>query len=203
VEVCDPDVPIATLNEGGHLKLQAQVRWGRGYATAEKNFDESMGIGWIPVDSVHSPVRKVNYRVEAARLGRTTDYERLVVEVWTNGTITPQESVSLASDLLREHLGIFVAARTSALEELEAMEETEESALEPVLAKSVDELNLSVRTANCLKNAGVHTVGELVQKSRKEMLETKNLGKKSLEELESTLEELELGFRSENEDIEE
>jgi DNA-directed RNA polymerase subunit alpha len=111
--------------------------------------------------------------------------------------------VSLASDLLREHLGIFVAARTSLLEEVEVIEDPEEAALEPALTKSVDELNLSVRTANCLKNAGVHTVGELVQKSRKEMLETKNLGKKSLEELESTLEELELSFRSENEDIEE
>ena len=125
------------------------------------------------------------------------------MEVWTNGTLTPQEAVSLASDLLRNHLGIFVSARTSAAEEIEPVEDAEEAALEPVLSKGVDELSLSVRTANCLKNAGVHTVGELVQKTRKEMLETKNLGKKSLEELESTLIDLGLGFRSENEEIEE
>jgi len=113
IEIVDPDVHIATVNEEGRFKLQAQVKRGRGYVAADKNFDESMGIGWIPVDSAHSPVRRVNYRVESARLGRTTDYERLVLEAWTNGTIAPEEAVSLAAMLLKDHLGIFIDAEES------------------------------------------------------------------------------------------
>jgi DNA-directed RNA polymerase subunit alpha len=113
MEIVDPDVHIATLNEEGHLKLQAQVQRGRGYVAADRNFDDSMGIGWIPLDSAHSPVRRVNYRVEAARLGQTTDYERLILEVWTNGTVSPEEAVSLAAMLLKDHLGIFISAEES------------------------------------------------------------------------------------------
>ena len=192
VEICDPDLPIATLNEEGKLKLQAQVRRGRVYVTAEKNFDEAMGIGWIPLDSVHSPVRRVNYRVEAARLGRMTDYEKLTLEVWTNGTVPPEEAVSLAATLLKEHLGIFIGAEDALREDASAGKEL--SGLEALLAKSVDELDLSVRSANCLKNANIHTLRDLVLRSERDMLETKNFGKKSLEELQDLLSRLGLSF---------
>jgi DNA-directed RNA polymerase subunit alpha len=192
VEICDPDLPIATLNEEGKLKLQAQVRRGRGYVTAEKNFDEALGIGWIPLDSVHSPVRRVNYRVEAARLGRMTDYEKLTLEVWTNGTVPPEEAVSLAATLLKEHLGIFIGAEDALREDASAGKEL--SGLEALLAKSVDELDLSVRSANCLKNANIHTLRDLVLRSERDMLETKNFGKKSLEELQDLLSRLGLSF---------
>src|SRR5215207_6727964 len=160
VEIHDQEVHVATLNEEGHLKLQAQLRKGRGYVAADRNFDEAMGIGWIPLDSAHSPVRRVNYRVEAARLGQTTDYERLILEVWTNGTISPEEAVSLAA----------------------------------LLAKNIDELDLSVRSANSLKNANIHTLRDLVRRTEKDMLETKNFGKKSLEEVQEVLDKLGLSL---------
>ncbi len=187
VEIFDPKAPIATVNEGGHLKFQALVGRGRGYVEAEKNFDETMGIGWIPIDSVHSPVSRVNYRVEAARLGRATDYERLVLEVSTNGTTTPEEAVSLAATLLREHLTIFVDREATMGDEpvLELSEEI--SGLQAVLARRIDELDLSVRSANCLKNANIHTLQDLVMRSEKEMLETKNFGRKSLQEVQDIL----------------
>ena len=194
MEISDPDVHIATLNEEGHLRMQVQVQQGRGYVTADRNFDDSMGIGWIPVDSVHSPVRRVNFRVEPARVGRATDYERLVLEVHTNGTVPPEESVSLAAMLLRDHLGIFTHAEESLKEEAPAPQSEELSGLDKVLGKSIDELDLSVRSANCLKNANIYTLRDLVRKSEKEMLETKNFGKKSLEELQDVLGKLGLEF---------
>ena len=194
VEICDPDLPIATLNEEGHLKMQVQVKNGRGYVTAEKNFDETMGIGWIPVDSVHTPVRRVNYKVEAARVGRATDYERLILDVHTNGTIAPEEAVSLASMLLRDHLGIFTHAEESMKEEAPQPQSRELSGLDKLLAKSIDELDLSVRSANCLKNANIHNLRDLVRRGEREMLETKNFGKKSLEELQEVLAKLGLQF---------
>lgn len=194
VEICDEDLPIATLNEEGHLKMQVQVRQGRGYVTADKNFDETMGIGWVPVDSVHSPVRRVNYRVESARVGRATDYERLVLEVHTNGTLTPDETVSLASMLLRDHLNIFTHAEESMREEVPVGVSEEVSGLDKLLAKSIDELDLSVRSANCLKNANINNLRDLVRKTEREMLETKNFGKKSLEELQEVLGKLGLSF---------
>lgn len=186
-EVVDPDVHVATLNEEGHLKLQAQVKRGRGYIAADRNFDESMGIGWIPLDSAHSPVRRVNYRVEAARLGQTTDYERLILEVWTNGTVSPEEAVALAAMLLKDHLGIFIHLEDSLREAEEEPETDELSGLDAVLSKKIDELDLSVRSANALKNANILTLRDLVRKDEKEMLETKNFGKKSLEEVQEVL----------------
>jgi DNA-directed RNA polymerase subunit alpha len=187
IEIFDPEAPIATVNEGGHLKFQALIGRGSGYVEAEKNFDETMGIGWIPIDSVHSPVSRVNYRVEAARLGRATDYERLVLEVWTNGTTSPGDAVSLASTLLREHLTIFVE-KEAALESEPVLELSEElSGLQAVLSRRIDELDLSVRSANCLKNANIHTLQDLVMRSEKEMLETKNFGRKSLQEVQDIL----------------
>ncbi len=194
IEICDPDLPLATLNEGGHLKLQAQVRLGRGYVTADKNFDDTMGIGWIPIDSVHSPARRVNFKVEAARVGRATDYERLTLEIHTNGTLPPEECLSLAAMLLRDHLGIFTHAEESLKEESPAARGEELSGLDKLLGKSIDELDLSVRSANCLKNANIHSLRDLVRKGEREMLETKNFGKKSLEELQEVLAKLGLQF---------
>ncbi len=194
IEICDANVHVATLNDEGRLKLQAQVRRGRSYVSADKNFDESMGIGWIPVDSVHGPVRRVNYHVESARLGRTTDYERLVLEVWTNGTLRPEEAVSLAAMLLKDHLGIFIEAEESLREEGAGAGAQELSGMDALLAKGIDELDLSVRSTNCLKNANIHTLRDLVRRSEKEMLETKNFGRKSLEELQELLSKLGLRF---------
>ncbi len=194
VEICDPDLPIATLNEEGHLKMEVQIKQGRGYVTADKNFDETMGIGWIPVDSVHSPVKRVNFKVESARVGRATDYERLSLEVFTNGTLPPEETVSLAAMLLRDHLGIFTHAEESLREDTPLVANEELSGLDKLLSKSIDELDLSVRSANCLKNANIHTLRDLVRRGEREMLETKNFGKKSLEELQEVLGTLGLHF---------
>jgi DNA-directed RNA polymerase subunit alpha len=194
IEIFDPNVHIATLNEEGRLKLQAQVKRGRGYVSADRNFDESMGIGWIPVDSAHSPVRRVNYRVEAARLGQTTDYERLILEVWTNGTVRPEEAVSLAAMLLKDHLGIFIQTEESLRHEGNEMGREELAGLDALLAKNIDELDLSVRSANSLKNANIHTLRDLVRRSEKDMLETKNFGKKSLEEVQEVLDKLGLSL---------
>lgn len=194
VEIHDQDVHVATLNEEGHLKLQAQVKKGRGYVAADRNFDESMGIGWIPLDSAHSPVRRVNYRVEAARLGQTTDYERLILEVWTNGTISPEEAVSLAAMLLKDHLGIFIQSEESLRHDGSELGREELAGLDALLAKNIDELDLSVRSANSLKNANIHTLRDLVRRTEKDMLETKNFGKKSLEEVQEVLDKLGLSL---------
>jgi len=194
VEIFDPEVHVATLNEEGRLKLQAQVKRGRGYVSADHNSDESMGIGWIPVDSAHSPVRRVNYRVEAARLGQTTDYERLILEVWTNGTVTPEEAVSLAAMLLKDHLGIFIQTEEAARHEGGELGREELAGLESLLAKQIDELDLSVRSANSLKNANIHTLRDLVRRTEKDMLETKNFGRKSLEEVLEVLSKLGLSL---------
>jgi DNA-directed RNA polymerase subunit alpha len=194
IEVFDENVHIATLNEEGHLKLQAQIKRGRGYVSADRNFDESMGIGWIPLDSAHSPVRRVNYRVEAARLGQTTDYERLILEVWTNGTLSPEEAVSLAAMLLKDHLGIFIQSEESLRQDGSELGREELAGLDALLAKQIDELDLSVRSANSLKNANIHTLRDLVRRSEKDMLETKNFGRKSLEEVQEVLDKLGLSL---------
>ncbi|HEX2644033.1 MAG TPA: DNA-directed RNA polymerase subunit alpha [Thermoanaerobaculia bacterium] len=194
IEIYDPNVHVATLNEEGKLKLQAQVKRGRGYVAADRNFDESMGIGWIPIDSAHSPVRRVNYRVEAARLGQTTDYERLILEVWTNGTVSPEEAVSLAAMLLKDHLGIFIQTEESLRHDGGDLGREELAGLDALLAKQIDELDLSVRSANSLKNANIHTLRDLVRRTEKDMLETKNFGKKSLEEVQEVLDKLGLSL---------
>ncbi|HYX24224.1 MAG TPA: DNA-directed RNA polymerase subunit alpha [Thermoanaerobaculia bacterium] len=194
VEIFDPSVHLATVNEEGRLKLQAQIKKGRGYVSADRNFDESMGIGWIPVDSAHSPVRRVNYRVEAARLGQTTDYERLILEIWTNGTVRPEEALSLASMLLKDHLGIFIQTEESLRHDGGELGREELAGLDALLAKNIDELDLSVRSANSLKNANIHTLRDLVRRTEKDMLETKNFGKKSLEEVQEVLDKLGLSL---------
>ncbi len=194
IEIFDRDVHVATINDEGRLKLQAQIKRGRGYISADRNFDESMGIGWIPLDSVHSPVRRVNYHVEAARLGQTTDFERLILEVWTNGTVSPEEALSLAAMLLKEHLGIFIQTEESLRQEGSEMGREELAGLDALLAKQIDELDLSVRSANSLKNANIHSLRDLVRRTEKDMLETKNFGRKSLEEVQEVLDKLGLSL---------
>ena len=187
VEILDPDVHIATVAEGGNLEMELRVKRGRGYVSADRNFEEELGVGWIPVDSVHSPIKKVNYLVEAARLGQTTDYDKLTIDVWTDGTVSARDAVSLSAKLVRDHLNIFVNIDDE-IEPLPEPEEEEPAAVENEhLDKSVEELELSVRSYNCLKNANIQTIRELVQKSESEMLRTKNFGRKSLNEIKEIL----------------
>jgi DNA-directed RNA polymerase subunit alpha len=187
VEILEPDAHIATVAEGGKLHMEMRVKRGRGYVAADKNFDEDLAIGWIPIDSVHSPVKKVNYLVEAARLGQTTDYDKLTVDVWTNGSVTPRDAVSLSAKLIRDHLNIFINLEDVADLQLDASVDQPRAALNENLDKSVEELELSVRSYNCLKNANIRTIRELVQKTEGEMLKTKNFGRKSLNEIKEIL----------------
>ena len=196
IEVLDKDVYIATVGEGGKLSVEIRLKHGRGYVSADKNFDEDLPVGYIPVDSVHSPVRKVNYKVEAARLGQITDYDKLNLEVWTNGAISPADSIGLAAKLLKDHMAIFINFEEQPELEMEASERGSKR-LNENLNRSVEELELSVRSYNCLKNANIQTIGELVQKSEQEMLKTKNFGRKSLNEIKEILASmgLSLGMR--------
>jgi len=178
--------------------MEMRVKRGRGYISADKNFDEDLGIGWIPIDSVHSPIKKVNYLVEAARLGQTTDYDKLTVDIWTNGSVTPRDAISLSAKLVRDHLNIFINLDESSDEQADAQVEQHQSgSLNENLDKSVEELELSVRSYNCLKNANIRTIRELVQKTEGEMLKTKNFGRKSLNEIKEILHSmgLSLGMR--------
>ncbi|MBN2429855.1 MAG: DNA-directed RNA polymerase subunit alpha [Acidobacteria bacterium] len=193
VEIVDPDIHIATLGEGGRLKMEMRVRVGRGYIPAEENFDEELELGYIPLDSIHSPIRKVNYAVEAARLGYATDYDRLILEVWTNGTIEPADAVGQAAKILKDHMYLFIEFEEEVEEEEEEVSE-EDTILNEFLQKSVDELELSVRSYNCLKNAEIRTIADLVQKTEAEMLKTKNFGRKSLNEIKEVLAEMGLSF---------
>ncbi|GMU64788.1 MAG: DNA-directed RNA polymerase subunit alpha [Acidobacteriota bacterium] len=192
VEICEPEAHIATVNEEGRLRMQAIVRRGRGYVTAEKNADESLGVGWVPIDSLHSPVKRVNYKVETARVGQMTDYEKLTLEIWTNGTLTPEQALSQAATLLEQHLEIFVTSSEGL--RADAAGVGSDSELDAILGRNLEEFDLSVRTANCLKNASIATVRDLVSRSEKDILEIKNFGKKSLEELQELLGRLGLSF---------
>jgi len=195
VEILEPDAHIATVADHGKLHMEMRLKRGRGYVSADKNFDEDLGIGWIPIDSVHSPVKKVNYLVEAARLGQTTDYDKLTVDVWTNGSINPRDAISLASKLVRDHLNIFINLEEGAEQQVEAMaDQPRAGASNENLDKSVEELELSVRSYNCLKNANIRTIRELVQKTEAEMLKTKNFGRKSLNEIKEILTTMGLGL---------
>ena len=194
VEILEPGLHIATVADGGALHMEMRVKQGRGYVAADKNFDEDLGIGWIPVDSVHSPVRKVNYVVEAARLGQTTDYDKLSVDVWTDGTVTARDAISLGAKLVRDHLSIFINLEDPVDVSLEQDADVLPSEANEHLDKSVEELELSVRSYNCLKNANIRTIRELVQKSEPEMLRTKNFGRKSLNEIKEILESMGLGL---------
>jgi DNA-directed RNA polymerase subunit alpha len=193
VEILDKDVYLATVSEAGKLDMEMRLKRGRGYVGADKNYDSDLGIGFIPVDSVHSPVRKVNYAVEAARLGQITDYEKLTLEVWTNGTVLPADAVGLAAKLLKDHMSIFINFE----EEMEPEAQMEEGRVQlknENLNRSVEELELSVRSYNCLKNANIQSIGELVQKTEAEMLKTKNFGRKSLNEIKEILAQMGLSL---------
>jgi len=195
VEILEPDAHIATVSEGGKLHMELRMRRGRGYVSADKNFDEDLGIGWIPVDSVHSPVKKVNYLVEAARLGQTTDYDKLTIDVWTNGSVTSSDAVSLAAKLIRDHLNIFINLEETGDQAPEAQADQPRTGVaNEHLDKSVEELELSVRSYNCLKNANIRTIRELVQKTEADMLKTKNFGRKSLNEIKDILQTMGLGL---------
>jgi len=194
VEILDPGAHIATLSKEGSLKMEVRLKIGRGYVVADKNADPDLPIGYIPIDSIHSPVRKVNYHVEGARVGQITDYDRLVIDVWTNGAATPQESLSLAAELLADHLTIFSSFQTTEGEEEVRAEPEIDPKFSELLAKPIEELDLSVRSANCLKNANIRTLGDLVQRSEREMLATKNFGRKSLDEIKDVLGSLGLSF---------
>jgi DNA-directed RNA polymerase subunit alpha len=194
IEILDPKAHIATLSKEGSLKLEARLKKGRGYVVADRNADSDLPLGYIPVDSIHSPVRRVNYHVEGARVGQMTDYDKLILEVWTNGAVSPQEAISLAAELLADHLRIFSAFETRIEEREEAMAPEVDPRMAEMLAKPIEELDLSVRSANCLKNANIRTLGDLVQRTEREMLSTKNFGRKSLDEIKDVLGSLGLSF---------
>jgi DNA-directed RNA polymerase subunit alpha len=193
LEVLDPNVHIATLGPGGSLKIEMRVKNGRGYVQADENFEEDLPIGYIPLDSVHSPIKRVNYAVEAARLGQTTDYDKLVLDVWTNGCILPQDAVAQAAKIVKDHMFIFINFEERPPEEEEEVDREAEKVAEN-LKRSVEELELSVRSYNCLKNADIKTIADLVQKTEADMLKTKNFGRKSLNEIKEILTEMGLSF---------
>src|SRR5256884_6457652 len=192
VEILDKDMYIATVSEGGRLEMEMRLKRGRGYVSADKNFEEDLGIGFIPIDSVHSPVRKCNYTVEAARLGQITDYDKLTLEVWTNGSVSPTDSIGLAAKLVKDHMNIFINFEEEP--ETEGGDDRKPEIRNENLNRSVEELELSVRSYNCLKNANIQTIGELVQKSEAEMLKTKNFGRKSLNEIKEILAQMGLSL---------
>ena len=201
VEVVDPNVHIATLGEEGELEIEMVVCLGRGFITADRNHSESLGLGFIPMDANHSPILRVNYIVEPARVGQSTDYEKLTLQVWTNGAVNPKEAVSDAALILRDHFLVF-ARQDEDFTEMEMGAATLGSeAANTWLGKSVEELELSVRANNCLRNANITTIGELVQRTEAELMKTKNFGKKSLQEIKDELARigLSLGMRLEQE----
>src|SRR5215471_5374554 len=185
VEVLNPDHPVCTLSRGGKVHMELHVGMGRGYVPAERNKTPNMAVGTIPIDSLFSPVKKVNYTVTNARVGQQTDFDKLTLEVWTNGAIRPDDALAFAAKILKDQLTIFIDFE----EESEALakDDRQEEPLNENLFRTVEELELSVRSANCLQNANIHLIGELVQRSEGEMLKTKNFGRKSLKEIKEIL----------------
>lgn len=194
VEILNPDLHIATLEEDGRLFMEMTVEKGRGYVPAERNKKGDQIIGVIPVDSLFSPVHKVNYTVENTRVGQQTDYDRLILEVWTNGTLSPEEAISYSAKILNDYLRLFVEL-TDKIDEVETVVQTQEDELSRILEMPIEELELSVRSYNCLKRAGINTVGDLTQRTEEDMIKVRNLGKKSLEEVDQKLAELGLSLR--------
>jgi DNA-directed RNA polymerase subunit alpha len=199
VEILNPDHVIATLSEDGELDVEMVVKRGRGYMPAERNREEGQPIGTISVDALFSPIRKVNYTVTHSRVGQITDYDRLSLEVWTNGNVPPADAIAYAAKILKEQFSVFINFDEGEVIP-KAPEVPETAKLNENLFKSVDELELSVRSANCLKNADIRYIGDLVQKTEAEMLKTKNFGRKSLNEIKEILSEmgLSLGMKLEN-----
>ena len=199
IEIINPEMHIATLNEDAHLQMTLRLERGRGYVSAEKNKarDITMPIGVIAIDSIFTPIHKVNYTVEDKRVGQSNDYDRLTLEVWTNGTLKPEEAVSGAASILTEHLASFVRLTDTVLPV--SMVQPEDDKKEKVLEMTIEELELSVRAYNCLKRAGINSVAELVQRNQEDMMKVRNLGRKSLEEVEQKLQELGLALRPNDE----
>ncbi len=193
LEIINPDLHIATLEDNATLVMEINIATGRGYVPAEQNKDENTPIAVIPVDSIYTPVRKVNFTVENTRVGQVTDYERLILEIWTDGSISPEEGVSIGAKIMEEHLKLFIGLIDST-EEIEIMTDKEEDTKDKVLEMSIEELELSVRSFNCLKRAGINTVQELTLKTEDEMIKIRNLGRKSLDEVKNKLAEMGLGF---------
>jgi len=193
LRILNPDHHIATLSEGGRLRMEAVVTTGRGYVPAEKAKVQDLPVGYIPIDALYSPISRVNFNVLNARVGQVTDYDKLVTEVWTNGTVRPDDAVAYAAKILKEQLTIFINFDEAATEEAPAFEPQEDFGNE-YLFKSVEELELSVRAMNCLRNASIRYIGELVQKTEQEMLKTKNFGRKSLKEIKEILASMNLQF---------
>ena len=199
VNVLRPEQHVATISKGGRLRMEMTSAMGRGYFTADQNkAPEGQPIGVIPIDSLFSPIQKVNYRVTNARVGHRTDYDRLSIEVWTDGSVRPEDAVAFAAKILKEQLSIFI--NREEIEEAAAPQQSETDKLNEYLWRSVDELELSVRSANCLQNANIHYIGDLVQRSEAEMLKTKNFGRKSLKEIKEILAQmgLALGMKIDN-----
>ena len=197
VDIINPDLPIATLSEKGKLDVRLSIENGRGYVSADKNKTANTPIGVIPIDSIFSPVKKVNYTIEDTRVGQITDYDRLTLEVWTNGSLHPDEAISYAAKILSEHLSLFIGLTD---QELPVNFNTpEEDKKEKVLEMTIEELDLSVRAYNCLKRAGINSVGELIERSEEDMMKVRNLGRKSLEEVIKKLGALDLGLRPNDE----
>ncbi|HBI02731.1 MAG TPA: DNA-directed RNA polymerase subunit alpha [Paenibacillaceae bacterium] len=197
VDVLNPDLHIATLEDNARLNIRMTANRGRGYVSAEANKKQDLPIGVIPIDSIYTPISRVNYQVENTRVGQVTNYDKLTLEVWTDGSIRPEEAVSIGAKIMTEHLNLFVGL-TDEAKEAEIMVEKEEDKKEKVLEMTIEELDLSVRSYNCLKRAGINTVQELTQKSEEDMMKVRNLGRKSLEEVQEKLEELGLSLRKED-----
>ena len=198
VEIINPELHLATLDENGKLHMEIMLDHGRGYVVADRNKRPDMPIGEIAVDSIYTPITKVNFTVEDTRVGQITDYDKLTLEIWTNGSIKPDEAASYAAKILTEHLMLFINL-TDRIQGVEIMVEKEESKKEKILEMNIEDLDLSVRSYNCLKRAGINTVEELVQRDEDEMMKVRNLGRKSLEEVQQKLAQLGLSLRS-NED---
>lgn len=197
VEIMNKDLFICSVSEGATFRASLTVKPGRGYSKADENKSEDMPIGVLPVDSIYTPIKRVNYQVENTRVGRRDDFDKLTLDVWTDGSIAPQEAISLSAKILTEHLDIFVNL-TDEAKNAEIMIEKEETQKEKMLETTIEELDLSVRSYNCLKRAGINTLQELTNKSEAEMIKVRNLGRKSLEEVKAKLADLELGLRQDD-----
>ncbi|WP_033827265.1 DNA-directed RNA polymerase subunit alpha [Bacillus andreraoultii] len=197
VEILNPDLHIAELAANGKLRMRLTAKRGRGYIVADENKRDDQPIGVIPIDSIYTPVSRVSYYVENTRIGQSADYDKLMFEVWTDGSIGPKEAISLAAKILMEHLNIFVDLTDEAVN-AEIMVEKEEDQKEKVLEMTIEELDLSVRSYNCLKRAGINTVQELANKTEEDMMKVRNLGRKSLEEVKAKLDELGLSLRKDD-----
>ncbi len=196
VEVLNPDLHIATLSEGAHLQMEMTVDMGRGYNSAEKNKKENQPLGVLPIDSIYTPVKKVNYAVENTRVGQNIDYDKLTIELWTDGSLAPYEALSLAAKVMTGHLELFIDLSETA-KNTQVMIEKEENKKEKVLEMSIEDLELSVRSFNCLKRAGISTVEDITNMTEPEMMKVRNLGKKSLDEVTAKLHSLGLDFARE------